>query len=70
MKNYTINLDEKDVQELANAFDIEIDELLTQIVRSGLIAFKIKLQDVAMKELRKKGNEINKKLFRNTPFYK
>ena len=70
MKEYKLKVDEKDVEKLSNALDIKPDELLTKIVISGLIAFKIKLQDVALKELREKGKEINKKLFRNTPYYK
>lgn len=70
MKQYKLKVDELDVEEISNSLNIKPDELLTQIVRSGLIAFKIKLQDVVIKELREEGKEINKKLFKNTPYYK
>ena len=59
-----------ELEELADMFGIDSDELLTEIVRSGLVAWKIKYIEIEVKELREKGREINKKIFRNTPYYK
>ena len=59
-----------ELEELADMFGIDSDELLTVIVRSGLVAWKIKYIEIEVKELREKGREINKKIFRNTPYYK
>jgi diphthamide synthase (EF-2-diphthine--ammonia ligase) len=59
-----------DLEELAELYGIDSDELLTEIVRSGLIAWKIKYIEIEIKELRENGRKINKKIFRNTPYYK
>ena len=59
-----------DLEELAELYGIDSDELLTEIVRSGLIAWKIKYIEIGIKELRENGRKINKKIFRNTPYYK
>ena len=59
-----------ELEELADMFEIDSDELLKEIVSSGIIAWRVKYMEIQVKDLREEGRRINKKIFRNTPYYK
>ena len=60
----------QNLKELSELYNVDSDELLTEIIRSGLIAWRLKYMDLEMKGLREKGSKINQQIFRNTPYYK
>ena len=59
-----------ELEEVADMFETDSDELLKEIVSSGIIAWRVKYMDIQVKDLREAGRRINKKIFRNTPYYK